>query len=150
MSSVAASIAPTATRSGRFTRSALRSTAAVGAGIAANAVLSTATDQLFHALDVYPPWGQPMPDAGDNLLALGYRLAYGVLGGYLAARLAPRAPMRHALTYGGVGLVLGSAAAYVTITRFDFGPDWYPLLLAATALPCAWAGGVLHRRTRRA
>ncbi len=28
----------------------------------------------------------------------------------------------------------------------EFGPHWYPLALVATALPCAWAGGLLHRK----
>jgi len=86
-----------------------RTAAAVAAAVVANAVLAPATDQLFHVLEVYPPWGQAMPDAGDNLLALGYRLAYGVLGGYIAARLArqdaPGSPMRAALAFGVVGLL---------------------------------------------
>lgn len=37
-------------------------------------------------LDVYPPWGQPMHATGLVLLALSYRLVYGVLGSYIAAR----------------------------------------------------------------
>jgi len=24
-------------------------------------------------------------------------------------------------------------------------PSWYPIVLALTALPCAWVGGALHR-----
>jgi len=145
---MSASLAPATSSSREGIRGTrwLRSTAAVVAAVVANAVLALVTDQLFHVLGVYPPWGQPMFDAGDNALALGYRIAYAVLGGYLAARLAPRAPMRHALAYGAVGFVLGSVAAAVTITQFDLGPDWYPLLLAASALPCAWLGGRLHRR----
>ena len=127
-----------------------RTAAAVAAAVVANAVLAPATDQLFHVLEVYPPWGQAMPDAGDNLLALGYRLAYGVLGVYIAARLArqdaPGSPMRAALAFCVVGLVLSAAGAFVTITQFDLGPDWYPLLLVVTAMPAAWLGGVLHGR----
>ena len=139
---MSASLAPAAPRS--RTRP-LRSTAAVIAAIVANVLLTTVTDQLFHLLGVYPPWGQPMFDPGDNALALGYRLVYGVLGGWLAARLAPHAPMRHALVYGAVGFVLSALGAVVAITSFDLGPDWYPLLLVATALPCAWLGGRLFR-----
>jgi hypothetical protein len=41
-----------------------------------------------------------MRDTGDYLLALVYRTVYGILGGYVTARLAPRAPMRHALILG--------------------------------------------------
>jgi uncharacterized membrane protein YfcA len=128
-------------------RRLLRSTAAVLAGLFSVVVLSLATDQLFHTLDVYPPWGQPMRDPGLNLLALSYRLVYGVLGGYVAARLAPHAPMRHALAVGVVGLVLSTAGA-VTAIRLDLGPSWYPIALALSALPCAWLGGRWHQSRR--
>lgn len=123
-----------------------RSAAAILVALIANAVAATATDQLFHVLDVYPPWGEPMNDAGDNLLALGYRLVYGVLAGYLAARLAPRAPMRHVMVLGVIALVLSSAGAFVALTRYDLGPAWYPVTLAVLAIPSVWAGGVLHQR----
>ena len=53
-----------------------RSIVAVVAGFLAVVALSLATDQLFHVLEVYPPWGQPMNDTGDNLLALSYRVVY--------------------------------------------------------------------------
>lgn len=113
------------------------------AAILANVVLSLATDQVFHALDIYPPWGQPMWDNALNALALSYRLVYGVGSGYLAARLAPSAPMRHALAVGGIGLLLtivGGIGAMVA----KVGPLWYPLALVVTALPCAWLGGRLY------
>jgi hypothetical protein len=99
---------------------------------------------VLHVLEVYPPWGQPMYDARLLLLALAYRIVYGVLGSYTAARLAPRNPMRHALVLGVVGFVLSMAGAIATIPM-DLGPSWYPIALALTALPCAWLGGVLHR-----
>ena len=148
---MSASLATTAAAAARpLDRSAWRGVAAVLAAFVVNAVLATVTDQLFHALDVYPPWGQPMNEACDNLLALGYRIAYGILGGWLVARLAPRAPMRHALVYGAIGLALSLVGAYVTIAKVDLGPAWYPLLLAAVCVPCAWAGARLHERHRGA
>jgi hypothetical protein len=123
-----------------------RSVAAVLLGFFAVVVLSLGTDQLLHVLEVYPPWGQPMYDTGDNLLALAYRCVYAIVGSYIAARFAPRNPMRHALALGVVGLTLSLAGAIATITMMDLGPDWYPIALVLTALPCAWLGGVLHRR----
>jgi hypothetical protein len=118
--------------------------AAVLLGFVAVIVLSLGTDQVLHMLEVYPPLGQPMHDPKLNLLALGYRIVYTILGGYIAARLAPRNPMRHALIVGVVGLVVSGAGAIATIPM-DLGPSWYPIALALTALPCAWLGGVLHR-----
>jgi hypothetical protein len=133
------------TETGTHRRRPLRSTLAVLMGFVAVVVLSLVTDQVLHVLDVYPPWGQPMFDPGLNLLALAYRSVYTVVGGYIAARLAPYAPMRHALALGIVGLAFGAAGAIVTISKYDLGPDWYPIALALTALPLAWLGGALHR-----
>jgi hypothetical protein len=124
-----------------------RSVVAVLAGIFVVAGLSLATDQLFHILQVYPPWGEPMYDVGLNLLALTYRIIYTVLGGYIAARLAPRAPMRHVMILGLIGLALGTIGAIVAITQADFGPNWYPIAIAVTAYPCTWLGGLLGVRT---
>lgn len=126
-------------------RRMLRSTAALLSGFVAVVVLSLGTDQVLHVLEVYPPWGQPMYDTGLCLLALAYRSAYAVLGSYIAARFAPRNPMHHALALGVVGLALSTAGAIATIPM-KLGPDWYPIALVLTSLPCAWLGGVLHRK----
>jgi hypothetical protein len=129
------------TRTATHPRRLLRSTAAVFLGVLAVVLLSIGTDQVLHVFQVYPPWGQPMWGTGLNLLALAYRCVYAVVGCYIAARLAPHAPMRHALALGVVGLVVSVAG---TIAMWDFGPHWYPVALALSALPCAWLGGVLH------
>ena len=122
----------------------LRSTGAVVAGFVAIVVLSLGTDQVLHALKVYPPWGQPMA-GGLFALATAYRIVYTVAGGYLTARLAPHAPVRHAVILGLVGLVPGVAGVVVGIGKPDLGPLWYPIALAVTGLPCTWVGGVLYR-----
>jgi len=126
-------------------RNLLRSTAAIILGFVAVVALSLGTDEVLHLLKVYPPWGQPMPEPRLNLLALAYRTVYAVLGSYIAARLAPRNPMRHALILGFVGLVVGTAGAIATVPM-HLGPSWYPISLAVEALPCAWLGGALYQR----
>jgi hypothetical protein len=120
-----------------------RSIVAVVAGFFTVAGLSLATDQLFHVLEVYPPWGQPMWETHLNALALSYRIVYTLLGGFITARLAPRAPMRHVTILALIGLAAGTAGAIVAITQADLGPSWYPILLAVTAYPCTWFGGRL-------
>ena len=131
-------------------RRRLQSTGAILAGFVATAALSLATDQLLHVLDVYPPWGQPMHEPALNALALGYRIVYGVMGGYITARLAPHSPVRHAVILGVIGFVFAAAGAIGAITQYDLGPSWYPIALALTALPCTWLGGRLFEaRTRR-
>ena len=111
-------------------------------GIFVGASLSVGTDQILHVVQVYPPWGQPMYAPGLNLLALSYRMVYGVLGGYLVARFAPHSPMRHALLGGMIGFVV-SLAGVIAATQVDLGPLWYPIALALTAIPCSWLGGWL-------
>jgi hypothetical protein len=87
-----------------------------------------------------------MYETGLNALALSYRIVYTLLGGWLTARLAPRAPMRHVTILAAIGLVAGTAGAIVAITQ-TFGPNWYPIALAVTAYPCTWLGGRLGVRT---
>jgi hypothetical protein len=122
-----------------------RSAIALFFGFVAVVVLSLGTDEVLHLIKVYPPWNQPMYDAGLCLLALSYRIVYTVLGSYIAARYAPHAPMTHALILGVVKTVVGTAGAVATIPM-HLGPAWYPIAIAATALPCAWLGGVLYNR----
>jgi hypothetical protein len=122
-----------------------RGTGAVLAGFVTVFVLSLGTDQVLHMLRVYPPWGQSM-SGPLFLLATGYRIVYTVAGGYITARLAPHAPMRHVLVLGVVGLVMGAVGVMVAMTHRDLGPLWYPVAIALTALPCTWLGGVLYRR----
>ena len=123
-----------------------RSVAAVFLGFVAVVVLSLATDQLFHVLDIYPPWGQPMWSPVLNLLALAYRTVYTVFAGYLTARLAPHAPMRHVAVLGVIGTLAGAAGAATALTVADLGPTWYPIALAVTAFPSVWLGGRLSRQ----
>jgi hypothetical protein len=126
-------------------RSLWRSAAAVLSGLFVIFALSLVTDQALHMLKIYPPWGQPMYDTDDNILALAYRIVYSVIGCYLTARFAPRNPMRHALALGVIGVVLSLAGA-ITAIKMDLGPAWYPIALVLAALPCAWLGGVLHQK----
>ena len=114
------------------------------AGVLVVFILSLGTDVVMHATGIYPPWFQPMAGA-LFLLATAYRIVYGVLGGYIAARLAPDRPMTHALVLGVVGFVLSTAGAVATWNAGpELGPRWYPVALIATALPCAWLGGKLR------
>lgn len=124
-----------------------RSIGAVLLGFVAIVVLSLGTDQVLHMLQVYPPWGQPMPEPGLNLLALSYRCVYAVFGSYITARFAPSAPMRHALIGGAIGFVISVIGA-ITAIPMQLGPAWYPIALAISALPCAWIGGALYERKR--
>src|SRR5262245_6809592 len=123
----------------------MRSVLALFLGFVTVVFLSLGTDQVFHVLDVFPPWGEPMNETSDNLLALAYRCVYGVVGSYVTARFAPHSPMLHVWIGAGIGFVL-STLGIIAAINMNLGPIWYPVLLALTALPCAWLGGMLHQR----
>jgi uncharacterized BrkB/YihY/UPF0761 family membrane protein len=119
----------------------LRSVGAVLAGLLVIVIASTAVDVVLHATGVFPPWGQPMSDA-LFALATAYRIVISIFGCWLAARLAPNRPMQHALILGVIGVVISAIGAAMTIGKGpEFGPMWYPLVLVAVAMPCAWLGG---------
>ena len=126
-------------------RRGLRSFGAVFAGLVVIVVLSTVTDLALYASRIFPPENQPKSNA-LWLLATGYRVVFSILGCYLAARLAPDRPMRHAMVLGVVGLIVCTLGLVLTWNRGpEFGPHWYPIGLVVTALPCAWLGGKLRR-----
>jgi hypothetical protein len=122
----------------------LRRTGAVFAGLVVVVVLSTATDMVLHGTGVFPGGSEPMAGA-LFLLATAYRTAYGVAGGYVAARLAPDRPLAHAVVLGTIGLAVSIVGTVATWDKPEFGPHWYPLALAVLALPSSWAGGKLTR-----
>lgn len=123
-----------------------RSIGAVLLGLIAVMVLSTVTDQIMHSTGVFPPAGQPM-STDLWLLALGYRAIHTVFGGYLTARLAPYRPLAHVGTLGLIGTAFGIAGVVATWGLGpEFGPRWYPILVAVTGLPSCLVGGLLFRR----
>src|SRR3989442_1900640 len=117
-----------------------RSVGAVVAGFVVVFVLSVGTDQVLHVLKVYPPWGEPMAGA-LYVMATAYRIVYTILGGYITARLAPDAPVRHALILGLVGLVAGPPRGMVNIAKAQLRPPLAPLSGAGPRPPRCWAGG---------
>jgi hypothetical protein len=119
-----------------------RSVLAVFAGLAANVVLAMLADELMYALSAFPRPPAIGYESGPYLIATAYRAAFGVAGSWLAARLAPSRPMRHALILGGIGLVLCTAGLVASLTM-NLGPVWYPLALLVMTPACAWLGGVL-------
>src|ERR1041384_6086861 len=101
-----------------------RSIGAVLAGLVAVVLLSVGADSI--------------------LLATAYRIIYAIAGSYIAAKLAPGKPFKHALMLGVIGFVLSIAGALAALSAGpELGPLWYPLALVVTALPCAWVGGRL-------
>ena len=121
----------------------LKSIGALIAGFAALVILSMATDMILETAGIMKI--DPFIDNPDwlILIIIMYRTAYSIFGCYLAARMAPNKPMRHALILGIIGVVLTTIG---TIVMWDVPPHWYPISLAVLTMPAAWAGGRLGLR----
>ena len=121
-----------------------RSALAILAGFLFVVVMSLLTDEILRLLKVLPPLEEVMSDAQCGL-ATAYRAVYNVLGCYLAARLAPSRPMRHAMLLGWVGVIVALLGVAMTWNHQpSLGPHWYSVALVVIALPCAWLGGKLR------
>lgn len=114
---------------------------ALGVGFLFIVVVTTAFDVVMHATGVFPPWGETQTQAGAAL-ALAYRILIGMAGAWLTARVAPHAPLKHALVLGAIGTVLAAVGA-VSTWNMDLGPRWYAVSLVLLALPQCWAGARL-------
>lgn len=128
----------------------LKSIGAIFAGLITIVVLSTVTDTVLENTGVFPPVSQQQEEGfyiwWMVLLAIIYRTLYGVLGSYIAAKLAPNRAMRHALILGVIGVganVLGG------IAMWDKTVPWYPISLTILSLPAAWVGGKLYEKFKK-
>ncbi len=113
-----------------------RSVLAVFAGLITVIVLSVGVDALLHATKVFPPPDQPMYSTSLLMLALSYRAVFTAVGGYVTARLAPRAALTHVVVLAGVGLVLGLLAWRTG----RLGPSWatHAVFNATAAVTMIW------------
>jgi hypothetical protein len=122
-----------------------RSSAAVLAGLAATAIPALAIDHALHALGVFAPWGQVTHAPAPYLLAISYRLALGVLGFWLIARLAPSRPTRHVGVAAALALLVSTGGVLAALSA-PMGPIWYPIVLLASVVPTAQLALALHRK----
>jgi hypothetical protein len=78
------------------------------------------------------------------LLAIqAYVFVFATFGCWLAARLAPNRPMRHALILGVLGLVFNIAGA---AAMWDTAPAWFHIVGIALVMPAAWLGGRIREK----
>ena len=121
----------------------IRRIGAVLAGLLFVIIVTTLTDLFMHATGIFPVLGLVMSDS-LFLVALAYRIIYGIAGGYITARLAPDRPALHALVLGIIGCLLAILGTVATWNSGpELGPKWYPLSLVVIAIPSTWIGGKL-------
>ena len=113
------------------------------AGILFVIVVTTVVDIVLHAIDVFPPLGDPI-DNRLSLIATSYRVVIGIAAGYLTAKLAPSNSMKHAMILGIIGTVLGTLGVFASWGS-KLGPAWYPIALAVLAIPQSWIGARFYQ-----
>lgn len=121
-----------------------RSVVAVFSGFLLIAALSFGTDLAIKAAmpALFDANGRT-DSVAVLLLTIGYVGLYATFGCYLAARLAPRSPMRHALVLGGLGLLFNAAGTYA---MWDTAPAWYHVVSLALVMLWAWLGGRMREQ----
>ena len=120
----------------------LRHIGAVLAGIVVVVALSVITDMVLQAT-IFPELAHKNAPNALLLIATVYRTLYGILGGYVTAKLAPNAPMMDVIILG----VIGTAAALAgALSMEGESAAWYPWTLVVLALPQTWLGGYLATR----
>lgn len=124
----------------------IRSIAAIAIGFAFIVILSLGADALLRRMlpDAFAAGGQ-VTYTPILILILGYVAVFAVAGCYLAARLAPARPMKHALILGGLGLAFSIAG---TAASWAIAPAWYHIISLVMVMPYAWVGGWLEERHR--
>jgi hypothetical protein len=121
-----------------------RSVVAVFSGFLLIAALSFGTDLAIRAAmpALFDANGRT-DSVAVLLLTIGYVGLYATVGCYLAARLAPRSPMRHALVLGGLGLLFNVAGTYAA---WDTAPAWYHIVSLVLVMLWAWLGGRMREQ----
>jgi hypothetical protein len=127
----------------------LRSVGAVLAGFVAATIIVLLSTVIAVKLMLPPAGPGVMPEPTGSYLAVN--LACGLLaaiaGGWLAARLALRAPLGHAMAVGTILLVLGLAAAAMESDGTSGSqPGWYLYAVALIGWIGASLGGVFRSR----
>jgi hypothetical protein len=121
----------------------LKSIGAIIAGLALGAVLSICTDLVMEksGLMIRDPFNNN--STVTIAFIVFYRTCFNVLGCFVAGKLAPSRPLRHAMIIGWIGLLLTIAGA---IAMWHVPPHWYPISLILLTLPSAWSGGKLAEK----
>jgi hypothetical protein len=117
----------------------MRSAAAVLGGLL---VFSIASVLLFQ-ISGRPP--ERWPGAPFAAFAITYGAVFAFIAGYVAARVAPRAPMAHAAGFAAV--LLATAIGSYSI-QGDGASLWSLIATIVVSVPAALLGGVAYIRRR--
>ena len=123
----------------------LKSIGAILAGLVFIFLTHTAVDKVLDGAGIFPPPEQGLHTTWMLVTATIYRTLLSIAGCFVTGLLAPSRPMLHSMILGFIGLLLSTGAA-IAFIPLNLSPAWYPIALAALALPCGYLGGKLAER----
>ena len=120
----------------------VRSILAIVVGFIFIGVLAFGTEAALHSAMPSAFGANGRVDSVPLLLFIQlYVFVYAVAGCYLAAWIAGRKPMQHALILGVLGLVFNVVG---TMKTWDTAPAWYHIVALLLVMPAAWVGGMIR------
>ena len=121
-----------------------RSLLAIATGFVLIALLSFGTDVALKSAmpSLYEADGSTS-SVPLLVLTIAYVGLYATAGCYLAARMAPSRPMRHAVILGILGVVFNIAGA---IAMWHTAPVWYHGVSLLLVMLWAWLGGRMREQ----
>lgn len=115
----------------------LRSIGAVAAGYL---VFGVSAALLFQLSGQAPHAEAPL---AFKIASIVWGAVFALVAGWLTARVAGRRPVTHAAIVGAL-IALG---AIVSLAASGADAKWSQLSALAVMAPCAWAGGLISRRS---
>ena len=129
-----------------MSKRAIKSVIAVLTGLITVIILANGTDIFLETAGIFPSVKDQLENGFNTywmlMLAITYRTAYMIIGGYITALLSPGKPMRHVLILGIIGTILGIAGA---IAAWGIAPSWFLISIVLLGLPAVWVGGRIMR-----
>ncbi|MEW6702757.1 MAG: hypothetical protein AB1298_08550 [Bacteroidota bacterium] len=111
-------------------------------GWIAGALLSVATDAVFHSAGIFPPPGQPFFDTGLLIVAFTYRAVYQIGSAYITAMIAKDKAEIAVLISGIIASVVWMIG---TIAMWNLVAAWYNIGGVVLSVPFAVIGGKLYQ-----
>jgi hypothetical protein len=129
---------------------ALKNIGAVIAGFVLTLILTRGMDILLESIGVFPTVEEQQKYGFNilwmNIVAIVYRIALTILGGYLTVKLSASRPMRNVNMLGIVGTIvaiIGNIVVSQITEMANVLPVWFSVALVLIVYPSVWIGGKL-------